>query len=82
MAEALPGLVGVVVAIEVVAVAAWAAGVPTDVIIRSGSAQMLAAVPASVARRWRPVPPRNGMAPKRDYRPGVTRALPLPSVAY
>ena len=48
------GVVGVVAALEVVAVAAWAAGAPTEVVIPIWLGLMLAAAAVSQGPRWLP----------------------------
>ena len=48
------GVVGVVAALEVVAVVAWAAGAPTDVVIPIWVGLLLTAAAVSQERRWIP----------------------------
>ena len=48
------GVVGVVAALEVVAVVAWAAGAPTEVVIPIWLGLMLVAAAVSQGRRWVP----------------------------
>ncbi len=54
MLKVLGGVVGIVAALEVVAVVAWAAGAPTDVIIPIWVGLMLAAAAASQRNKWLP----------------------------
>jgi hypothetical protein len=49
------GAVGIVAALELVAVAAWAAGAPTDVVIPIWLGLILAAAVFSQRRRWLPL---------------------------
>jgi hypothetical protein len=54
------GVVGVIAAIEVVAVVAWAAGAPTEVVIPIWLALMVTAVAVTRGRRWVPrIAPRS-----------------------
>jgi hypothetical protein len=49
------GVVGVVAALELVAVAAWVAGAPTDAVIPVWLGLMLAAAVFAQRRRWLPL---------------------------
>jgi hypothetical protein len=52
--KVLGGVLGIVAALELIAVAAWAAGAPTDIITPIWLGLMLAAAAASQRRRWLP----------------------------
>jgi hypothetical protein len=50
------GVVGIVAALDVVAVVAWAAGAPTELVIPIWLGLILAAAALSQRRRWLPRP--------------------------